>query len=150
MSPLRLLVAISALSGIAAAWACERSYGVARSAKLARYPSPDCIVTAVQQVGEVESLDEHHEPGGKAVTTQRFQNVSYRGLGVEVELGVFEESDHTRLIQSHLYADRIPEPSEIRAARTLMMAVEQKIEKSCGVPGLGELVREHCAEVECD
>ena len=84
------------------------------------------------------------------MTTQRFQNLSYRGLGVEVELGVFDEGDHTRLIQSHMYVNRRPAPSDIAAARTLMMAVEEKIEESCEIPGFAELVSEHCAGVECD
>jgi hypothetical protein len=138
------------LSAMAAAWACERSYGIARSAKLASYPSPDCIIRAVEHVAEVETFDEHHEPNEKLVATQRFQNLSYRGLGVEVELGVFEEGNQTRFVQSHLYVNRRPAPSDIEAARTLMRAVEEKMAESCSIPGLGGMVREHCTGVECD
>lgn len=144
------IVGVSAFSIIAAASGCERSHGMARTAKLPDYPPPACVVRAMGQIGAIERFDEHHEPQGQGADVQRFQNVSYHGMGIDVELGVFEESDHTRLIQSHMYVHEPPTQRDIETARTLMKAVEENLEEFCEISGLRELVREKCVGAKCD
>jgi hypothetical protein len=142
---------LSAFFGIAMTSGCERSYGITRTARLPSYPPPDCVIEAIEHVAAIEAFDDHHESEEQSAGAQgRFQNVSYRGMGVEVELGVFEEADRIRLIQSHLFVNKKPTAREVRDARTLMMAVEARLGEHCDVPGLSELVREKCADVECD
>lgn len=136
--------------------ACEKSYGVKRSAQLSQLPDPACVRAAIENVPEIRDYDEWHWPEGgegvpRAEEVRYAHHFAYDGDQARVQFGMFDDGgDRIRLVQSFVKINERPPQGAVDEARYLMIALEHELTRRCGMEELGESVHESCSGVECN
>ena len=125
---------------------CEQEYGVYRAAILSEAPDGECIQRVLNTTPGITSV-------------QYFGDTGYRGNyyfayeGEEISAiaaVILEEDGEVRFAQSHVLINRRPPKGVLGRTRSIMRAVEERLEAECGMVGLTSAVRETCLRIECD
>ena len=135
------LVALMTLGSI-----LEQSYGITRIATLSTV-DPDCVGRVLRGTEGITEVEELYRDGGPLVPLRAFH---YRGAGFRIWLalrrlkegGIEFEHDSTNI-------NRRPSDDEIEVTIRMMVKVEERLVKECGMKELARGVKEKCEGVEC-
>jgi hypothetical protein len=149
VSPLLLLLLL--LTG------CDPVYGISRSACVPLMPPPDSVASAIRDTPGVDQVEYRFSEEGEPLTLtgikapDQVHTFSYRG-GSNVRGSLQFTVDYRGTVeysQSLMMMGRHPPQEWIDATRPVMLKIEQRLERDCGLKGLSDAVVERCIGVKC-
>lgn len=137
------------------AWtACEREYGIYRSARLDRVPDLRCIRSVLDEIERIESIKESHWEGQVTPVEgikHQIHRYTYEGSDVRGQLVVAADVDgEMRLSQGYVLINRSPPQATVDGSLSTMRDIANRIEQQCNVPNLTGTMQEVCYRVRCE
>lgn len=136
---------------------CDHGYGISRRARVLLLPAPALVESVIRDVPGIDNVQYDLSQGGRPLTLtgikspDQVHSFLYHG-GSSVHGSVLFVVDYRGRVeysQSLMALGRRPPQEFVDATRPVMLEIERRLERSCGLKNLAGAVKEYCYGVTC-
>jgi hypothetical protein len=128
---------------------CETGYGIYRHARVPFMPAPAIVGTVVRETPGVDDVQYHYAEGGRPLTwtgihsPDQVHTFFYRG-GTNVSGSLMFIVDYKGTVEysQSLMMHQRPPQERIDATHPVMLQIESRLERDCGLTNLSSTVKE--------